>query len=279
VRHRMIGRWLIGVFSLWVMFILSACQGGDGGPTSTPGGTTAPTGTPMATNTPPPTDTPAPTGTPYPAEDFGVTWSSSWYEGAYSHNAPQQKAVDIGATWDRWDFRWNRIMDPRDVPTPVWEGEFGGTSYSYQVAIDGDRGTSPPLKLLGILNNLPSDRSTVSFEDNGTWEEFVRAVFDKYDYAVDAWEVGNETGFVHENPDIGGDPPVAPEDYVKALNIVCNVVGTDGEPIVLGSPVAQIGVTVATEGHYYDQENPFSENKPEGWVTYRDILDLIRGLH
>ena len=186
----------------------------------------------------------------YHADDFGVTWSSGYYEGQYTNNPPQQRAADAGATWDRWDFHWNWVMESRPgVTPPVWVGQRPGeAAYSYEEAVNGDRGTTPALNILAVLNGglLPADqRGSDPYNPGGSWQAFVEAVQAQYGSQIAAWELGNETGFVHEDPAVpGSQPPLTPEEYVQALRTTCDVLGQDST-IILGSPMVQVGLSMA----------------------------------
>jgi len=261
--NRQISRlWWMGLVLLGAVIALSACGPGTETPTPTP------------TGTPGPTPTPAPVIT-YHASDFGVTWSSGYYKDQYTNNPPQQWAADTGATWDRWDFHWNWVMETRPgVMPPVWAGQRPGEAvYSYEKAVNGDKRTTPPLNILAVLNGglLPDDQIGLDpFGESGTWPAFVEAVREEYGSKIAAWELGNETGFVHEAP--GGLPPLTPDEYAQALRTTCNVLGQDST-IILGSPVAQVGLSLANYGHGYQEHREFAAR---GWETYRDIIFKIK---
>lgn len=106
--------WLvIAILGMLIMSTFSACV-----PTPTP----TPTGTPVSTPRPQPTPTPIqPPPGQYQSKDFGIVWSSSYYQKHFTHNPPQQAATDAGAYWDRWDFHWEWIVTPREgLNPPVW---------------------------------------------------------------------------------------------------------------------------------------------------------------
>jgi len=216
----------------------------------------------------------------YSANDFGVTWSSGYYEGQYNTNPPQQWAADAGATWDRWDIHWNWVMQTRPGATPpVWAGQSPGEpsyTYSYPEAIDGAGTTSPALNVLAVLNGglLPDDQIGPNpYDEGGTWQTFVEAAYEQYGGQVAAWELGNETGFVHEDPhDPQSQPPLTPEEYAQALRTTCHVLGEDST-IILGSPMAQVGLSLANEEHGYQEHE---EQAAHGWETYQGILDAIK---
>lgn len=229
MNNQIVRLWWVGLLLLGALIVLSGCGPGTATPTMPP-----------ATPTPPPTPSPGPAVT-YHARDFGVTWSSTYY---LPFSQQPQQAVDAGATWDRWDFHWEWIM--RSDP-PAWQEEWP-TSYNYDIAVDQDRGTSPPLNILAILNGPLLEDPT--YGPGGSWEQFVRAVQKQYGDRISAWELGNETGFVHEEPNNPGNPPLTPGEYAQALATTCAVLGEDST-LILGSPTAQVGLSVANLGHDY----------------------------
>jgi len=238
-------RFVVLILGLLIMSALTAC----GGPPPT--GTPTPVGTPVATPTgaPYPMITPTPIQAPpgqYRSEDLGITWSSSYLQKDFSRNPPQQSAADAGATWDRWDIGWEWSMTPREGLTPpVWtdttslhyfdpNGDEDAQKkyyYSYDTAADGDKATNPQLKILGVLNGgFP--KGNVLGEDpyssNGSWQQFVAATVNNFSNRIDAWEIGNESGFVVAVQELGSD------NYLEALARACEQI--EGTPVILGSP-------------------------------------------
>jgi len=103
MKHNWVRSTLLTVFALMVLVALSGCGTPTPEPTSTPTGTPSPT----PTGTPSPT----PTSVTIPSVRFGIAWSSSFYmqHRADPPGSPEQRAADIGATWDRLDFQWRRV--------------------------------------------------------------------------------------------------------------------------------------------------------------------------
>ncbi len=248
----------VAVFGIVVSFsILVACG---------PGPSPTPTGTPSPAPSPTPMRGPA----EHHANDFGINWSSTYYSPYYS-SATSQWAANAGATWDRWDFHWVNIMQPPSGTPPVWED---GQTYSYGRGIQGDEGVQPPLSILAILNGgIPNPQPNENlYADSGAWEQFVRAVQQQYGSRITAWEIGNEEGFVHEDP---GNPssisPLTPDQYADALRRACQVLGPNST-IILGSPRAQVALSVANIGH----NASMTGRETRGWETYREILNRIK---
>lgn len=74
----------------------------------------------------------------------------------WDHNTwPTQRAADAGARWDRWVLEWSRIQ-PLEDQQPAWKRHEGDEyDYDYDIAVEKDLGTSPPLNRLIVLGNVP----------------------------------------------------------------------------------------------------------------------------
>ncbi len=116
------------VFLALCVFILTAC--GSGQPTPTP----------------PPTSGP---GAGFmPTEPFGINFSSHWgHDNQDRHDLSVAK--QIGADWDRWDFRWNEV-EPNADGRFEWISGVGDENIDIVrgVNLDDDAG----LKVIGVLN-------------------------------------------------------------------------------------------------------------------------------
>ena len=113
-----------------------------------------------ATPVPFPTPTPGPTTTPFPAAPqnprFGIAWSSSFYN-SQRPNLPTGKAIEAGATWDRWPMSWHMVE-------PNGDGRFRWVSQdiNFFLGVTQDRpryaepaSPDPELQILVVLSDIP----------------------------------------------------------------------------------------------------------------------------
>lgn len=228
-----------------------------------PASTPIPTATPVLVVTPvhflPPT--PGPTTTPYAAAlqnpRFGIAWSSSFYN-SQRVSLLTGKAIEAGATWDRWPIPW-------PVVEPDADGHFRWVyeDLNFFLAATRDRpryfetqAEDPSLKILAVLTGIPEEYKVVqegritgiagleepvflaSREINpaNRWGQFVYQVSSTFGTVVDAWEIGNEN-----------ELPLPPPAYARAMEVACQVLATTdptGE-VLLGAPEHLIALRTA----------------------------------
>jgi hypothetical protein len=240
-----------------------------------PGGTSSPA-TPVLVATPIqfPPPTPGPTTTPYAAAlqnpRFGIAWSSSFYN-SQRIGLLTGKAIEAGATWDRWPIPWPMI-EPNTDGHFRWVHE----DLNFFLAATRDRpryfetqaGTS--LKILAVLTGIPEEYKVVqegwinsitgldepvflaSQEINpaNRWGQFVYQTASTFGGVVDAWEIGNEREFL-----------LSPLAHARAMEVACQVLATTDPTaeVLLGAPEHLIALQTA-------------QGKP---TNYRTLLETL----
>jgi hypothetical protein len=210
---------------------------------------------PGATTVPFPAPTVGPTATPFPAAlqnpRFGITWSSSFYN-SQRVALPTGKAIEAGATWDRWPIPWPMVE-------PNADGHFRWVHEDLDFFLAATRDqprwfdpapTDPALKILVVLTGIPSDYaltrdgrvegiagldepvflaggSPVKINPENRWGHFVYQATSTFGDVVDGWEIGNEGSF-----------PLSPSATMRALEIACEVIATTDPTaeVLLGAP-------------------------------------------
>jgi hypothetical protein len=220
-----------------------------------------------------PSPTPSPTPTPpaylpasYHATDFGVDNPSFYDELRLQERSLEQYSADVGASWNRWDFRWAWVRREKDgVLDWYWEDNtyFEG-AYSYDEATSFSL-SNPSLRLIGILNGgIPATAGETPYEQGGGWETFITQVVSRYEDRINVWEVGNEE-FIYE--------ALTPDQYIAALDRACEVIRrTQGATatLLLGSPIVEVGLSVANRAYGFTGGSDYP-----GTERYEEILRHI----
>ncbi len=210
---------------------------------------------PGATAIPFPVPTAGPTTTPFPAAlqnpRFGIAWSSSFYN-SQRVALPTGKAIEAGATWDRWPIPWP-MVEPNADGHFRWVHE----DLNFFLAATRDQprwfdpaSTDPALRILAVLTGIPSDYALVRdgriegvvglgepifllrggqtiINPENRWANFVYQATSTFGSVVDAWEIGNE-----------GDFSLSPTATVRAMQVTCQVIATTDPTaeVLLGAP-------------------------------------------
>ncbi len=219
---------------------------------------------PSATAIPFPAPTPGPTTTPFPAAlrnpRFGIAWSSSFYN-SQRVELPTAKAIEAGATWDRWPIPWYTV-EPHADGHFRWVHE----DLNFFLAATRDQprwfdpaSTDPALKILAVLTGIPEGYvlveegrvesilgldepvflvgdGTVKINPENRWGHFVYQATSTFGGVVDGWEIGNEGGF-----------PLPPAAYVRAMQVACQVIATTDSTaeVLLGAPEHLVALETA----------------------------------
>jgi len=222
---------------------------------------------PGATAIPFPAPTPGPAPTPFPAASqnprFGIAWSSSMYN-SQRVALPTGRAIEAGASWDRWPMPWY-LVEPHADGHFRWVQE----DINFFLAATQDRpghfdpgSNGPVLNILVVLTGIPEayvrvregrietilglDEPAFLAGDGGDgqarinpenrWGHFVYQATSTFGDVVDGWEIGNEGGF-----------PLPPAAYARAMEVACQVIAiTDPTAeVLLGSPVHPVVLETA----------------------------------
>lgn len=236
--------------------------------TDTPTSAPVPTGIPLPTERAPsativpfPAPTPGPTTTPFPAAlqnpRFGIAWSSSFYN-SQRVALPTGKAIEAGATWDRWPIPWP-IVEPNADGHFRWVHE----DLNFFLAATRDQprwfdpaSTDPALKILAVLTGIPDDYTLAregriegivgldepvflaggEINPENRWGHFVYQVSSTFGGVVDAWEIGNEMNL----------PPAV---TVRVVRVACRVLAATDPTAetLLGAPEHLAALQTAQE--------------------------------